>query len=99
MALIIGTHTVRSRKYELQVWEILRQWRNSEADLNIFANNFWREIEAMKRLSVGKPSDFYKLLKHPIGVREWEQPTSVELWHKDSLGDLDRKVATITLAP
>lgn len=83
----------RSTKYELQVCSALKEAAVFAGDLHDLRRGFNNRLEEMPKLSVGAPKLFYKL--------EQVSPESIskgfELWHLDSQGNRDRRVAVVYL--
>jgi hypothetical protein len=86
--LTIIKHKTRSNLNELKVLAALSQWNKSEAGLDIFYSNFQQELEQMKQSN-------HQIITSSYGLEY--SPEKVFLHHKNSEGEYDRHVATITI--
>lgn len=89
MALQVTILKHKSNRYELLACVILTEYQNSNLSLSIFPDHFKSRLGEIPRMSTGTADMFYK------GILSEDQKL-VEVWHQNSIGDPDRKIATIT---
>ena len=86
----------RSNQYELQVLAALSQFRDAESLDNV-KSGLWEQMNNMKRQSVGRVTDFYKLLIETAKSDDDKPVEYLNLYHLNSLGDIDRLVCKVKI--
>ena len=86
----------RSNTYELQVLGALSQLRDAESLDNV-QSMLLERINNMKRLSVGRVTDFYKMLIETEKADDGNQVEYLNLYHLNCLGDIDRLVCKVKI--
>lgn len=89
MALQVTILKHKSQYYELNACVIIKEYNNTNLSLQAFPDHFKKRLGEIKKRSVGTADMFYK------GVLS-EDNKNVTVWHLNSIGDPDRKIATIT---
>ncbi|UWY28825.1 hypothetical protein N4T20_02620 [Flavobacterium sp. TR2] len=89
MSLKIEIKSRRSKSYELQVLQKLRDFENSNISLHSFPDMFKSRIGEIPRASVGTADMFYRATLS-------EDYKKVDVWHLNIQGDQDRLLAVVT---
>ena len=89
MSLQVTILKHKSQYYELHACVILKSYQNSNLSLPFLPDHFKRELGTIKRKSTGTADMFYKAVLS-------EDAKCIEVWHLNSIGTPDRKIAEIT---
>lgn len=89
MALKIEFKSRRTKSYELQVCQILRDLENSNISLISFPDTFKGHIEKIPRASVAMAWMFYRATVS-------DDFKKAEVWHLNVHGEPDRLLAIVT---
>ena len=89
MSLQVKIIKRKSQYYELHACQILKEYQSANLSLSALPDHFKTRLGEIPRKSVGTADMFYK------GILSKDNKT-IEIWHLNSIGDPDRKIAEVT---
>lgn len=88
MSLEVTILNKRQKYYELQACYIAKEYEDTNVSLYEFPERFKADLGRVPKKSTGTADQFYRAYLS-------EDYNKIEIWHLNSIGDKDRKIAEV----